>query len=128
MLTIDALFLNEDRHMHNIAVCMSGNGAYRFCPFFDQGAGLLADTTIDYPLENDIYELINEVKAKTISSNFDDALDAAEKIYGQHIHFNFTKKDISEYIDSIELYAPEIKERVKKIIYYQMDKYKYLFD
>ena len=49
LLTIDAFFLNEDRHMHNIAVLMNGKGDYAYCPIFDNGAGLLADTTMDYP-------------------------------------------------------------------------------
>ena len=46
LLTIDAFFLNEDRHTHNIAVLMNGKGDYVYCPIFDNGAGLLADTTI----------------------------------------------------------------------------------
>lgn len=46
LLTIDAFFLNEDRHMHNIAVLMNGAGDYAYCPIFDNGAGLLADTTM----------------------------------------------------------------------------------
>lgn len=32
LLTIDALFLNEDRHTHNIAVLMNGKGDYAYCP------------------------------------------------------------------------------------------------
>ena len=43
-------FLNEDRHTHNITVLMNGKGDYAYCPIFDNGAGLLADTTMDYPL------------------------------------------------------------------------------
>ena len=50
LLTIDAFFLNEDRHMHNIAILMNGKGDYAYCQIFDNGAGLLADTTMDYPL------------------------------------------------------------------------------
>ena len=41
-------FLNEDRHTHNITVLMNGKGDYAYCPIFDNGAGLLADTTMDY--------------------------------------------------------------------------------
>lgn len=47
LLTIDAFFLNEDWHMHNIAVLMNGKGDYAYCPIFNNGAGLLADTTMD---------------------------------------------------------------------------------
>lgn len=58
LLTIDALFLNEDRHTHNIAVLMDEIGKYHFCPVFDNGAALLSDTTIDYPLDADTELLI----------------------------------------------------------------------
>lgn len=39
LLTIDALFVNEDRHMHNIAVLMNQKGDFAYCPIFDHGAG-----------------------------------------------------------------------------------------
>ena len=64
LLTIDAFFLNEDRHMHNIAVLMNGKGDYAYCPIFDNGAGLLADTTMDYPLAGDIYTLMEKVQMR----------------------------------------------------------------
>ena len=54
------IFLNEDRHMHNIAVLMNGKGDYAYCPIFDHGAGLLADTTMDYPLSGDTYALMDQ--------------------------------------------------------------------
>lgn len=127
LLTIDAFFLNEDRHMHNIAVLMNRQGEFQYCPFFDHGAGLLADTTLDYPLGHDFLELMKEVKAKTICNNFDDALDIAEVKYGTHVKFGFTKKDVANIVDDISEYSDEIKERVKNILFYQMNKYQYLF-
>ena len=62
LLTIDAFFLNEDRHMHNIAVLMNGKGDYAYCPIFDNGDGLLSDTILDYPLGEDPFDLIKEVR------------------------------------------------------------------
>lgn len=41
-----------------------------YCPIFDNGAGLLSDTTMDYPIDEDIYKLIDSVSGKTISSDF----------------------------------------------------------
>ncbi len=61
LLTIDALFLNEDRHTHNIAVLMNGEGEYTYSPIFDNEAGLLADITMDYPLSGDIYSFMDKV-------------------------------------------------------------------
>ena len=43
LFTIDAVFVNEDRHMHNIAVLMNQKGEFAYCPMFDHGAGLLSD-------------------------------------------------------------------------------------
>ena len=76
-------FLNEDRHMHNIAVLMNGKGDYAYCPIFDNGAGLLADTTMDYPLAGDIYTLMEKVQAKfffffTNYKAFDEQLDISD--------------------------------------------------
>ena len=47
LLTIDALFLNEDRHTHNIAVLLDPDGKYHYCPIFDNGAALLSDIVQD---------------------------------------------------------------------------------
>ncbi|MCR5113141.1 MAG: hypothetical protein K6A63_04325 [Acholeplasmatales bacterium] len=129
ILTIDMMFLNEDRHTHNLAVIMSDSGEYEYCPIFDNGAGLLADTTMDYPLEEDIYKLIDSVKAKTISLDFEEQTNVSEILYGENIHFKFTKKDVEDILNSQDasIYPIEIRERVKKVIYEQMRKYPYLF-
>ena len=127
LITIDAFFLNEDRHMHNIAVLMNGEGKFMLCPFFDQGAGLMSDTSLDYPIGVDPIIMMDEVKAKTICSNFEDALETAEKIYGYNLKFTFTKKDVTKIIDDVDIYTDEVKKRVEMIIFQQMRKYQYLF-
>lgn len=127
IITIDALFLNEDRHTHNIAVLMDKNGNFDYCPIFDNGAGLLSDTTVDYPLNEDIYPMIKQVKSKTFLQSFDEQLDYVEKYYGHNLYFGFSKKDVEEILAEEQIYPQDIKERVKNIIYYQMDKYQYLF-
>ena len=127
LFTIDAFFLNEDRHMHNIAVLMNGKGDYKYCPVFDNGAGLLSDTTMDYPMEQDIYQMISEVKSKSVSHDFDEQLDVAENLYGQNLQFLFTKKNVSDIVNNADMYPLEERKRVELIIYSQMNKYKYLF-
>ena len=127
LFTIDAFFLNEDRHMHNIAVLMNGKGEYKYCPVFDNGAGLLSDTTMDYPMEQDIYQMISEVKSKSVSQDFDEQLDVAENLYGQNLQFLFTKKNVSDIVNNADMYPLEERKRVQLIIYSQMNKYKYLF-
>ena len=127
LLAIDALFLNEDRHTHNIAVLMNEVGEFAYCPIFDNGAGLLADTKMDYPLGEDIFALIEQVQPKTISTDFDDQLDISKKLYGCNLKFYFTKQDVRTLLDQAEDYPLEERHRVEKIIYEQMRKYKYLF-
>lgn len=127
LLTIDALFLNEDRHTHNIAVLMDTGGSYFYCPIFDNGAGLLSDTTMDYPLGIDIYKGIKQVRAKTFCMDFEEQLDAVEQLYGQHLHFQFGEKEIDTLLEKEMYYPLETKERVKQILLLQRRKYSYLF-
>lgn len=128
LFTMDAFFLNEDRHTHNIAILMNKDGRFSYSPIFDNGAGLLADTSLDYPLGKDVYLQIKEVRAKTISSDFDEQLDLSEKLYGNHLKFHFHAKDVSDLLDGISIYSQEEKDRVRDILLSQMKKYAYLFD
>lgn len=127
LFTIDAIFLNEDRHTHNIAVLMNQEGEFAYCPIFDHGAGLLSDTTMDYPLGNPIEELIEEVEAKTICNSFDEQLDISEQLYKGNLKFTFTEKDVEKILAEVEMYSIEEKQRVQTIINMQMRKYQYLF-
>ena len=127
LLTIDALFLNEDRHTHNVAVLMNGDGDFTYCSIFNQGAGLLSDTTMDYPLEGDAVAYLREAKAKTFCDSFDEQLEISEKLYGGQIRFSFTKKDVKELLDAAAIYPVEVRMRVGEVIYLQMEKYRYLF-
>ena len=129
VITIDSLFLNEDRHTHNIAVLVNDRGEYGLCPIFDQGAGLLSDTTLDYPIGGDIYEMINSVRPKTFCDDFFEQLEIAEKLYGQNIEFNFTKRDVDAVLDNVpsDSYSNEIIDRVRIICYERMRQMNYLF-
>lgn len=128
LFTMDAFFLNEDRHTHNIAIQMNKDGRFSYSPIFDNGAGLLADTSLDYPLGKDVYLQIKEVRAKTISADFDEQLDLSEKLYGNHLKFHFHAKDVSDLLDGISIYSQKEKDRVRDILLSQMKKYAYLFD
>lgn len=109
------------------SVLMNGKGDYAYCPIFDNGAGLLADTTMDYPLTGDIYTLMEKVQTKTICHAFDEQLDISESLYKMNLKFRFTKKDVTELLENAEGYSDEIRKRVETIIFAQMRKYPYLF-
>lgn len=126
LFTIDAFFLNEDRHTHNIAVLMNNKGEFAYCPIFDNGAGLLSDTLMEYPMRGDVYELMRQSKAKTICDNYDEQLDISEKFYGVNVKFDFTEKDVRELLQNVTEYSEEEKRRAEAIICAQISKYRYL--
>ena len=66
--------------MHNIALILKPDGDYRLCPVFDLGAGLLSDTGMDYPIGDDLFQLIDSVQAKTISDDFFEQVDLADSL------------------------------------------------
>ncbi len=129
MLELDAFFLNEDRHTNNIAFILNDDtGEYRFCPYFDFGLSLLADTVEDYPIGEDIYQLINKIHAKPFDRDFDVQLDAAQELYGNHLELFFTNQDIEQAFNEVsEFYSAEITTRVKELLYHQKIKYGYMF-
>ena len=128
IITIDALFLNEDRHTHNIAVIRKSNGTYRLCPIFDNGACLLSDITIDYPLSKDTYKLIDTVQSKTVAWNFSEQLEECEQIYDNSIHFNWNRRNVLDLLENVNDYSEEIKTRVYEILMEQRRRNIYLFD
>lgn len=127
LLTIDALFLNEDRHTNNIAV-LTKNDKFKLAPIFDNGACLLSDTSLEYPLNNDPLDYISSVKPKTFSESFEKQLEISERLYGQNIKFNFTYNDVHNILEKADIYSPEIRQRAEDIIMEMRRKYKYLFE
>lgn len=129
MLEIDALFLNEDRHTNNIVVIYNTQTCkYRLAPIFDNGAALLSDIR-DYPLDVDVYQSIQKVKAKPFSRSFDDQLDACEELYGQKLKLSVKKQDLPHIFYASALGCPiEFLLRAYDILCYQFDKYSYFFN
>lgn len=127
LFTIDAFFLNEDRHTHNIAVLMNSKGDFSYCPIFDNGAGLLSDCTLDYPLGEEVYGLMQQSRAKTICGDYDEQLEVSEILYGNQVRFHFRKEDVRELLADAAIYPDVEKKRVEMILYEQMRKYQYLF-
>lgn len=59
-LYFDALILNEDRHLNNLAV-IRGEHGFRIAPIFDHGLALLSDLG-DYGMEEDFSSCIKELR------------------------------------------------------------------
>ena len=81
---------------------------------------------LERELGEDIFDLIKEVQAKTVSSDFDEQLDASERLYGCNLKFFFTKRDADKLVKQATGYSDEVKERVQTLLHRQIDKYAYL--
>ena len=129
ILTVDALFLNGDRHFHNLAVIRKKDGTYRECPIFDQGAALFSDIKGDYPLSLDTENCYRRIEAKPFSTDFDQQLDACESLYGDvRIKMWFTMKDVERILMEFQgIYEEQVLGRVKDVMRLQLRKYSYLF-
>ena len=128
ILELDAFFLNEDRHTNNLAVIRGEQAQdFRLCPIFDNGLGLLSDLN-DYPPGADIYACIGGIRAKPFSTNFDEQVEAANRLYGSRLKFSFGRGDVSEILKTMDgLYSEAILRRVEKILFEQMRKYSVYF-
>ena len=98
VLAVDALFLNEDRHTHNLAVLMDGKGNYKLAPIFDNGKSFLIGNQCAKNF-NTLEEKITTAYAKAFSPSF--------KTNYKYLKKNCTLKINSEAIK--KLTAPEYK-------------------
>lgn len=124
MLELDAFFLNEDRHFHNMAVIYNEQTkTFRSCPIFDNGGALFSDMSISYSGEKSMDECRNIIKAKPFSPSFADQVEAAQSLYGGQFQYWFTEEDIHaamEKAQTANLYSSDIIERVENILIEQM--------
>lgn len=83
LFEIDALFLNDDRHLNNIAV-IEKDGKYSYCPIFDNGAALLSNTQLS-PMDIEPKGLIKEVVARPFNTSFTRQMNTARALYGRQL-------------------------------------------
>lgn len=106
LFEIDSLFLNDDRHLNNIAV-IEKNGKYEYCPIFDNGAGLLSDTRTS-PFDISPKAIISMMRAKPLNMSFTRQKNTVEGLYGKQLEIShFSKSDIIEKIQPLLEYYPE---------------------
>ncbi len=63
----------------------------------------------------------------TNSQSFDEQLDIAEQLYGQHIQFSYDHAEEDALLSKESYYPANIKQRMRDLIVMQRRKYKYLF-
>jgi len=97
LFEVDALFLNDDRHLNNIAVLEQG-GVYDYCPIFDNGAGLLSNTQLS-PMDIAPKALLSGLTARPFHTSFTRQRNTAQKLYGAQLKIPpFSRKQIEEVL------------------------------
>ena len=125
LLEFDAFILNEDRHLHNVALVRRPDGTYRPMPVFDNGAAFLSDTRRDYPLGMPIEAGIRKAKSKPVVTDFDKQLAAVDDVVGLSLKYSMSP-------DAFQVVCPEYSgqtvARVQSIISFQSRRYPHLFN
>lgn len=112
LFEIDSLFLNDDRHLNNIAV-IKIDDQYDYCPIFDNGAGLLSDIRMS-PMDIEPKALIATLKARPFNMNFTRQMNTARALYGKQLSMPvLSREDIMEYlIPILEFYPKRDREMI----------------
>ena len=127
VMTVDALFLNEDRHTHNLAVLTNNRGEYKLSPIFDNAAGLMSDITLEYPMGQDYIKLMDKVRPKTFCDDFAEQVDIAERLYGRNISFKYDYNEVRNIVERADKYEKSIRDRVVNVVMQTRRSYEYLF-
>ena len=105
LFEIDGLVLNDDRHLNNIAV-LARDGAFDYCPIFDQGAGLLSNVMYS-PFEIVPKSLISQAKARPFQPTFNRQIHTMENLYGKQLEIpSFTREQLAQMVEPLLEYYP----------------------
>lgn len=106
LFEIDALVLNDDRHLNNIAV-IEKDGKFGFCPIFDQGAGLLSNVMYA-PMDIVPQSLVASAQARPFHTTFNRQIRTMQKLYGKQLRMSkFTRGQLQEMLQPLLPYYPE---------------------
>lgn len=102
LFEIDALILNDDRHLNNIAV-LEKDGRFSYCPIFDNGAGLLSNMQI---LRADIEpkSLMKSLTASPFQMTFNRSLSTSRALFGSVLKIPHYSE-----IELREILSPQLK-------------------
>ena len=114
MCKFDAIILNDDRHLNNIAFIFDGN-SFRFFPIFDNGVLLSAESGI---LNENIYYDINRAQSKPFSISFNEQLDLFRDFPKIKIDYN----GLINELDKVSFqYKQEEFEQAKSVLLYRLE-------
>lgn len=106
LFEIDALFLNDDRHLNNIAV-LEQDGKYDYCPIFDHGAALLSNQR-DYPMDVEPKGLIPLGVASPFHISFNRQRNTAISLFGSQLSLpHFGREELQRTLAPLLEYYPQ---------------------
>lgn len=126
LFEVDALILNTDRHLNNIAVLRSGD-KFRYCPIFDNGgAFLFAENGGSFNIET--AALIKTAEAMPFRTTFPRLVGTARRLYGPQLRVSYEDKDIEEILPALVKWYPAplqglLADRVKTVLIKQKKRY-----
>ncbi|MEG2843395.1 MAG: hypothetical protein RR900_07900, partial [Ruthenibacterium sp.] len=125
LFEIDALILNKDQHLNNIAV-MNTNAGYKPCPIFDNGASFLLDMGL-YRFDVETKSYIAQARALPFRVSFTRCAHVARELYGAHLQVDFSKGRVEQIAEKHlkyypQQFAPYLKERVVSVLMTQSAK------
>ncbi len=115
ILAFDAVVMNEDRHIFNLAIIYSDETKmYRPCPIFDNGLSLMSDTH-HYPEYTSPIINMRRIKSKPFNTSFKKQFEVCTPT------IRFDTKKVKELLQKID------NERISKIISRAIQEYPSLF-
>lgn len=106
LFEIDALVLNDDRHLNNIAV-ISKRDTFNYCPIFDQGAGFLSNVMYS-PMDIVPKSLISSAQARPFNTTFNRQIKTMQNLYGKQLDIpKFTRSQLYEMLQPLLPYYAE---------------------
>lgn len=117
LFSLDAIILNEDRHIFNIGFYQGEFGIYEL-PVYDNGAAFASDLTMDYPIGMPWQACIKEIKAKPFTLSFHEQRMALNKKFGNPIEYK--PYILIQTSDLYHYYDEQYINRVEKILDYQL--------
>ena len=125
LFEIDALFLNQDRHLNNIALIRDRAG-YKPCPIFDCGDSFLLDFALYSPeIESRAY--LTKAQGLPFKSRFTQTVHTAQAMHGKQLSVSFEREDIAAILDKFLDHYPKqfhflLKERIMTVLMEQQKK------
>ena len=106
LFEVDARFLNDDRHLNNVAV-LEQNGRYDYCPIFDNGAALLSNVQLS-PMDIDPKALIAAQRARPFNTTFNRQIGTVHSLYGPVLRMpKLTREALRSQLAPLLPYYPE---------------------